>query len=223
MGTRFLTRRKLIVGLIAAFALLAVGGTATVVMVLHDYPTHHFGVVRPGVLYRSSQPNDVALRRIRREAGSLKTVVNLRGEQPDAPWYVDEKRYCEARQIKLVNVTMGDANHIHSNIRTVLEVLADKANQPVLVHCEAGSARTGFAVAAYRIALEGWSFAEALDEAHKYRFDPKVNLNPEYVKVLRELEAGADWRQFTDPPSPVAPYVEQEEVPWPEEEEEQQE
>jgi len=221
MGTKIVTRRKWIVGLIVAFVLLAVGGAATVVIVLRDYPTHHFGVVRTGVLYRSGQPNSVALRRIRKEAGSLKTVINLRGEQPDAKWYAEEQRYCEAHQIKLINVTMGDANHMHSNIRAVLEVLADAANQPVLVHCEAGSVRTGFVAAAYRIAMEGWSLSQALDEAHEFRFEPEVNLNPKYVRVLQELEAGADWRQFTDPPAPVAPYTEQEEVPWPDEEEPQ--
>ena len=36
---------------------------------------------------------------------------------------------------------------------------------PTCVHCEAGKARTGVAIACYRMAVAGWSAADALTEA----------------------------------------------------------
>ncbi|MCK5172282.1 MAG: dual specificity protein phosphatase family protein [Planctomycetes bacterium] len=42
---------------------------------------------------------------------------------------------------------------------------------PVFVHCRHGADRTGTACAVYRIAVEGWSKAEAIEEMTKGGFD----------------------------------------------------
>jgi protein tyrosine/serine phosphatase len=41
----------------------------------------------------------------------------------------------------------------------VLDVAADKANQPVIVHCAQGVRRTGMMVAAYQESVMGWDGA----------------------------------------------------------------
>ena len=68
-------------------------------------------------------------------------------------------------------------------LKQFIEVVSDPQNQPVLVHCEHGSSRTGIMVAAYRVLANDWSFEEALKESHQY----KKPMNPPYVAYLREL------------------------------------
>ena len=50
----------------------------------------------------------------------------------------------------------------------------------VLVHCHAGSQRTGGVVACYRMLFEGWSFDRALEEMEHYGW------RPDRDAVLRE-------------------------------------
>jgi protein tyrosine phosphatase (PTP) superfamily phosphohydrolase (DUF442 family) len=183
---------------------LLLGGGLGLVLYFHDYPVHHFGVVHPGILYRCGQPDDAALQRLIDSYG-LRTVVNLRGDEDLADWYVRERQFCDDHGLKLVDLPLAEADHIRDNLRAVLEVLTEPARQPVLVHCEAGSARTGYAIAAYRIAVEGWSYPDALAEAERYKFKPEAHLNPEYVKVLQELAAGLDWHRLSDRPDGPAP------------------
>src|SRR5688500_8672391 len=47
--------------------------------------------VVPGKVYRSSQPDGDDVERLARTHG-IRTVVNLRGGQETAPWYLDESR-----------------------------------------------------------------------------------------------------------------------------------
>jgi protein-tyrosine phosphatase len=47
----------------------------------------------------------------------------------------------------------------------ILDLLSGPDAEPTYVHCEAGRARTGVAIACYRMAVMGWSAADALTEA----------------------------------------------------------
>src|SRR5438128_2719741 len=49
-----------------------------------------------------------------------------------------------------------------------LDFANDPANQPTYVHCEAGKGRTGCAVASYRMGIQGWTDAQALEDAKKF-------------------------------------------------------
>ncbi|NIA21446.1 MAG: hypothetical protein GWP05_05645 [Anaerolineaceae bacterium] len=155
----------------------------------HNRPVHHFGVVQPRALYRGGQPDYTALGEIVDGYG-IRTVVNLRGPEPAQDWYATERRFCDDHGLKMVDIDIDDIANIRSNVRKFLDVATDAGNQPVFTHCEAGSARTGFAVAAYRIVAQGWSCEKALDDARRFNFKPEVHSNPRYVEVLRELAAG---------------------------------
>ena len=57
-----------------------------------------------------------------------------------------------------------------------LKVVEENPQKKIFVHCRLGDDRTGMAVAAYRMADEGWSAEEALDEMEKFGFDWKHHM-----------------------------------------------
>jgi protein tyrosine phosphatase (PTP) superfamily phosphohydrolase (DUF442 family) len=55
-----------------------------------------------------------------------------------------------------------------AQMKTFLDLATDPRSGRVYVHCEAGKGRTGTAVAAYRMAVEGVSSGKAIAEAHRF-------------------------------------------------------
>jgi hypothetical protein len=162
---------------------------------LHDWPVHHFGVVEEGVLYRGGQPDARALAYIIRRY-KIRTVVNLRGPSPQEDWWHIERQVCQKHGVRMVDVSVSSYDTTVSGLKLFLATATDPVNCPVYVHCEAGSARTGYAVAAYRIAVQGWSYEQATDEARGFHFNPEVKLSREYDRILRELAGGLDWQKL---------------------------
>jgi protein tyrosine/serine phosphatase len=151
--------------------------------------------VQEGVLYRGSQPSQKPLKHIL-DSYKVKTVVNLRGQRPKCKWWQVEQSTCNQGGARMIDIPIGKQQNLVWGLKQFLTLATDKANQPLFVHCEAGSARTGYAVAAYRIVAQGWSYEAAMNEAKDFRFTPDSHLNPEYDKILRELADGADWRSL---------------------------
>ena len=80
MKTRPRSDRRMIVRLIAAVILVGL------LYVAWDQATYNFGTVQPGRIYRSGQMPATALARTIREY-RIKTVLNLRGPNPELSWY----------------------------------------------------------------------------------------------------------------------------------------
>jgi tyrosine-protein phosphatase SIW14 len=181
--------------LLAAALCLAVGMAAAGSLVLwHDYPAHHFATVEDGVLYRSGQPNARGWEAMLKTY-HLQTVVCLRGAQAneadDAPWLQQERDFCQRNGITLVMIPVGKTLSPAQAVERFLGLVRQKADQPVLVHCEFGSTRTGLAVAAYRIAVQRWSYEAAMAEARRYRYAPPGDQT--YDRLLRSIAAGEEW------------------------------
>jgi len=171
-------RRRTILIVSAAAAAIAAAVTLVVVW-LGDWPAYHFSVVREGILYRGGQPTGQALEHIIARY-KIKTVVNVRGSYPQQDWWQVERDTCRKHGLRMVDVPVGSHDTVVSGLKQFLAIATDSANAPVYVHCEAGSARTGYAVAAYRIVAQGWSYDQAIQEATKFRFNPRVKLNDEW-------------------------------------------
>jgi protein tyrosine phosphatase (PTP) superfamily phosphohydrolase (DUF442 family) len=132
----------------------------------------NFRVVRPDILYRSGQMTLDGLKRAIHEYG-IRTVVSLRdarvsGEPaPDAA----EEEYCTRLGMKYLRLAprawedlAGGTAPVQKNVDQFLEVMDQAANYPVLVHCFAGTHRTGAYCAICRMEYEGWSNDRALEE-----------------------------------------------------------
>jgi tyrosine-protein phosphatase SIW14 len=128
--------------------------------------------VTPGVLYRSGQLSQTGLTRMIHDYG-IRTVVSLRDtyvvgiDPPDAGEAVE----CAKLDIKHVRITprswwpeCDGPPPAEQGITSFLKVMDDSANYPVLLHCFAGTHRTGAMVAIYRMEYERWTNSEALAE-----------------------------------------------------------
>jgi protein tyrosine phosphatase len=51
-----------------------------------------------------------------------------------------------------------------------LQIVANPRRDPVLVHCQHGADRTGTMCALYRVAVQGWSKKEAVEEMSQGEF-----------------------------------------------------
>ena len=77
------------------------------------YPFANLRVIEDGLAYRSSQPDENMLRDVIAAFG-IKTVINLRGENPDEVWWQNEDRVCRELAVELINIPMS-ATHMPSN------------------------------------------------------------------------------------------------------------
>jgi tyrosine-protein phosphatase SIW14 len=59
------------------------------------------------------------------------------------------------------------------NVQQFLEIMRDRINHPVLVHCFAGIHRTGTMVGLYRMEFNRWPVDRAIAEMQLYGFEPE--------------------------------------------------
>ena len=122
-------------------------------------PVHGTGLTNcfqvSGTLYRGAQPEREGFVELQRMG--IRTVVNLRSEHSDL-------RLIQGLGLKYVTIPMSANFPKAEEYRRFLAIARDPANQPVFVHCQHGSDRTGTAVALYRIAVQGWDREEAVRE-----------------------------------------------------------
>ena len=105
-----------------------------------------------GELYRSGQPTGEDIKLYTKRYG-IKSIVNLRGENKDSPWYLEEVATAETLGIKHINFRMKAARELTNEQAFELSEVMRKAPKPLLIHCRAGADRTGLAAALYVAAI----------------------------------------------------------------------
>ncbi|OIO58098.1 MAG: hypothetical protein AUJ55_05565 [Proteobacteria bacterium CG1_02_64_396] len=110
----------------------------------------NFGVVHQGEFYRSSQMNGEQLQETIAEYG-IKTVLNLRGPNPNQAWYPEELAASQAAGAEHVDVLLSATHFPRPDEMLKLLGVLDHAPRPILVHCVSGADRTGLAVSLYRL------------------------------------------------------------------------
>jgi protein tyrosine phosphatase (PTP) superfamily phosphohydrolase (DUF442 family) len=106
------------------------------------WKTGNLGTVVPGRVHRSAQLSATQLERVIR-GRDIKTVLNLRGENPAEAWYRAEKAAALRAGATLIDLPMASDQWLsHDQFRALVETL-DHAKTPLLIHCEWGAERTG--------------------------------------------------------------------------------
>lgn len=127
------------------------------------WQTGNLGTVEPGRIYRSAQLSADGLSAEIQRHG-IKTVLNLRGRNPDQAWYASETRATLAKGATQVDFPMSSDQWLsHEQATTLLEIL-DASDYPILVHCEWGAERTGLVSAICRLLQDGGSMDQARRE-----------------------------------------------------------
>ena len=108
-----------------------------------------------GELYRGDQPSPQGMQNLKNLG--LKTILNLRS------FHSDRDEIGETG-LAYEHITMKAWHPEEEDAVRFLKIVTDPKRAPVLVHCQHGADRTGTMVAVYRIAVQGWSKAEAIRE-----------------------------------------------------------
>lgn len=114
--------------------------------------TGNFHPVITGELYRAAQPTAPDIARYK-EIYGIKTIVNLRGEDLNAPWYNMEIAEAKRQNISHIDFRMSADQSITQATASDLIQLLQHAEKPVLIHCQAGADRSGLAAALYVAAI----------------------------------------------------------------------
>jgi protein tyrosine phosphatase (PTP) superfamily phosphohydrolase (DUF442 family) len=138
MGTN-----RLVLGKALVLALLLVGGAETARVAIGS----NFHTVVAGRCYRCAQPSADDVRMLARTLG-IRSIVNLRGFD-EKPWYGEERAAAEK-----LGLTFADAGIWASSPPTPEEFLnvvraVDESPEPILIHCQSGSDRSGLASAIF--------------------------------------------------------------------------
>ena len=183
--------RLLRVGLVCA---VIAAGVLLWTEVLRDrLVAKRWGVVEAGRVYRSGQLSRHLVESQLKAHGIL-VVVDLMGDDPGNREQPFEREAISRLGIELVRCPLiGDGTgDIREYARAITAIeRARQAGKPVLVHCYAGSQRTGGVVAMYRLLVRGEPIDSILAELPRYDWRPhRDRVLLEYLdKHLHELVA----------------------------------
>ena len=94
---------------------------------------------------------------------NIRSIVNLRGENPTKPWYQEEIKFCDEHDIRHYDISLSsDKAPNQEDIRKLMEIFRT-APRPVLIHCLAGADRSGLVAAMWKVVVD----KEPKEEAKK--------------------------------------------------------
>jgi len=131
----------------------------------------NFSTVRPDVLYRSGQMSRDGLERIIHDYG-IRCVITLR--DTDVPGQLppdwEEEEYCRKEELYYYRLSPkcwwapeGDPPAAE-NVKKFLEIMDDPKHYPVLIHCFAGTHRSGAYCAIFHMEFDHWTNREAVTQ-----------------------------------------------------------
>ncbi len=108
----------------------------------------NFHEVISGELYRSAQPTAAMISYAVKEEG-IKTILNLRGANPERDWYQNELGAIKSLDVNFIEFRMSSKRELTKQDTDKLLEIMRKAPKPLMIHCQGGADRSGLAVALY--------------------------------------------------------------------------
>jgi tyrosine-protein phosphatase SIW14 len=120
-----------------------------------------FAAITPA-LYRGAQPRQHGFEALAKMG--IQIVVDLRGDR-------DDER-AEVTNLGMQYVSMHWQRSFPKDriFADFLTLIRKNPGKKIFVHCRVGDDRTGMMIAAYRMAEEGWTAKQAMEEMTKYGF-----------------------------------------------------
>lgn len=147
--------------------------------------------IHKGQLFRSAQLDGDDIEKLIKTK-NIKTIINLRGENPNEEWYQDEKNAADRYGVKLINFSMSAKRLPHRKDLVGLLDAFKTAERPILIHCKAGVDRTGEAAAIYQMIYQGKSKKEALKMLSPKYFHFE-QFKPAKRYFIRDVWQSQDW------------------------------
>ena len=120
----------------------------------------NFHPITDGEAYRSAQMNGETLENHIKEYG-IKSVLNLRGDEAESPWYQDEIKISEKNHVAHYNVALSAEREPSAEDAQKLMKVFNEAPRPILIHCKAGADRSGLVAAMWKVAVDKEPKSEA--------------------------------------------------------------
>jgi tyrosine-protein phosphatase SIW14 len=132
-------------------------------------------------LYRGAQPDEKGYQ-VLRELG-VKTLISFRSN-------TDGTKDVEAAGMKLVRIPVqadvfGSTPPTDEQLKLFFDTALDVRNHPVYFHCAHGKDRTGTLGAIWRVEIDGWTNAEAVEEMQAFGYHDYYKDLIEYVKTYK--------------------------------------
>ncbi len=117
---------------------------------------YNFHWIVPGEAARSSQAYAGFLAPFLRARG-IRTVINLRGPNPNYWWWRYEKKICARLGVAHCDTMLSSRRLATRPMLLALLTAFRDAGRPFLLKCSGGQDRTSFAAALYLVDTKGWS------------------------------------------------------------------
>jgi protein tyrosine/serine phosphatase len=143
-------------------------------------------------LYRGAQPTREGFLELKRLG--VKTVVSFRALHSD-------KELAAGTGIELIEIPAMAWHPEDEDMLKFLKVVSDPAHQPVFVHCQHGSDRTGCAVAVYRMVIQSWTPDAAAAELPAFDYHP---IFAQIRSYLAKFDRDATLKKLESIPMPKA-------------------
>jgi protein-tyrosine phosphatase len=171
---RHRTRWLLIAGMVV-FA--AVGIWVWKEVLEHHLIFKRFGIVEQECIYRSGQLSAPLIKKFLTKY-NIRVIVDLTTDDPNDPDQKAEKKTAAELGIEVIKAPLrgngtGDVNNLARAVISIAQAV--KKGTPVLVHCAAGTQRTGGVIAAYRLLVQKKDPDFVLSEMKRYGFNQKGN------------------------------------------------
>lgn len=163
----------------------------TTVKTLNKRLIDNFYTVEQGKCYRSAQLSPDQLEYYIGKYG-IKTIINLRGENPDQAWWKAEVDVAQHNNVQLYNIAMS-ANELTPREKLLnLITIYDSAPTPILIHCRTGRDRTGEAAGIWVYEKMNGGNKKALKQLTLFPYQHSRLLHPAKSFLLR-IWNGRNW------------------------------